>query len=834
VRSVHAGVVAPDFEATTLNGKPFKLSDLRGKLVFLDFWATWCAPCVAELPNVKKIHEKFAARGLTVVSISFDRDAETARKFAADKQMNWAQVWAEKADKGPIADLYGVGGIPATFLIGPDGKVVERDLRGEELVEAVEREAKKLRTAKGESQTQPVEMVAQAASPAAPATQAPPSTRPADAPEARAVLEATVARYRSLKSYSDSFRYEARLVHKDEAEPQLGYLEGTLLFESPKRLVSKSDTFQVYYDGQRLTRYMPAARQYTVDEGAEALQSLRLGESALPGQAGLGVHPLVSLLVNRELPIDQALPVSAVTGVAPETRNGRAGRRLSGYLRLPMLPDGREVPFTAFISDQTQLLEEVRIDLTDVARAAAAEEADEAEASEVKLAEVILTFSDVELDAEVAATAFAFNPAGARKVQAFGSMPERFASPLDLLGQPAPGLAGPTLEGPAFDLAGERGRPAVVAFWGTWAPEAPRLLADLQQLVASQVERPVVIAGVNRNGAEGESAVRRRLADAGARFCQVVDRTGELAEAWHVAALPAVFLVDAQGIIAEAHLTWSETTRQTAAEQLARLLNSEPLYTREELTIRRSEAGDFDQSGGLLVRASDHEVAGERLEVAQAQELNGSRWNMSEQDVDGDGQPELILPDWGGGLSLVKPATGEVRRVQLRSLGNVSVQSLRGVMIDGEVCWLCAAAQYRAVPGAGGRQHALVRLYSPHGEILWTFSPQLPENTSSTACATAGDLDGDGALEYAIGLSTYVQEASGEHSYSMEDMRGRLIVLDQQSELVAQRDLPGSIDLLYVPLTPAGQPVPLLCLSGGQLERYMLRPGSPGEKELSK
>jgi peroxiredoxin len=118
---IFPGKPAPDFEATALDGKPFKLSSLRGKVVLVDFWAKWCAPCVAELPNIKKLHDQYSADGLVVVSVSFDRDADAARKFTADKQMTWTQIWAEKASKGPLAELYGVSPIPATFLIGPDG-----------------------------------------------------------------------------------------------------------------------------------------------------------------------------------------------------------------------------------------------------------------------------------------------------------------------------------------------------------------------------------------------------------------------------------------------------------------------------------------------------------------------------------------------------------------------------------------------------------------------------------------------------------------------------------------------------------------------------------------
>ena len=138
-----AGRKAPEFTTTTLDGRELKLADFRGKFVLLDFWATWCAPCVAELPNVQSAHKELAGKGLEVVSISFDKKAETAAKFMKDRGIAWPQVWAEGADKGTLAQFYGVGGIPATFLIDPDGMIVATDLKGAAMRETIAREMAK-------------------------------------------------------------------------------------------------------------------------------------------------------------------------------------------------------------------------------------------------------------------------------------------------------------------------------------------------------------------------------------------------------------------------------------------------------------------------------------------------------------------------------------------------------------------------------------------------------------------------------------------------------------------------------------------------------------------
>jgi peroxiredoxin len=131
--SITDGMEAPDFKLTTLEGKEIELSSLKGKYVFIDFWGTWCAPCRAEIPNIKKMYETISADELVVIGIAYNDKAETLNKFILKNDMKYINAMAN--DK--IISDYGVNSFPTTFLIDKEGKIKGKNLRGDNLVDMV-------------------------------------------------------------------------------------------------------------------------------------------------------------------------------------------------------------------------------------------------------------------------------------------------------------------------------------------------------------------------------------------------------------------------------------------------------------------------------------------------------------------------------------------------------------------------------------------------------------------------------------------------------------------------------------------------------------------------
>jgi peroxiredoxin len=127
------GAEAPDFTSTTPTGASVKLSDLRGQIVMIDFWASWCRPCRMENPNVLKAYTKYHDKGFEILGVSLDDNKGKWEAAIAQDGLPWKHVSDLKGWYGPTSQLYGVSSIPATLLLDKEGKIIARNLRGEAL-----------------------------------------------------------------------------------------------------------------------------------------------------------------------------------------------------------------------------------------------------------------------------------------------------------------------------------------------------------------------------------------------------------------------------------------------------------------------------------------------------------------------------------------------------------------------------------------------------------------------------------------------------------------------------------------------------------------------------
>lgn len=130
---------APDFELERPDGETVQLSDYRGKVVLIDFWASWCGPCVRALPELMEIKKGFADRDLQVVGVSLDRSREKYEQFVRRHGMDFPQNFDGKQWNNEVARLYGVRSIPRTVLLDREGRIAQVNARGRALQAAIER-----------------------------------------------------------------------------------------------------------------------------------------------------------------------------------------------------------------------------------------------------------------------------------------------------------------------------------------------------------------------------------------------------------------------------------------------------------------------------------------------------------------------------------------------------------------------------------------------------------------------------------------------------------------------------------------------------------------------
>jgi peroxiredoxin len=137
MKKLNIGSLAPEIKLNSPEGKEIALSSLRGKIVLVDFWASWCGPCRKENPNVRKIYADYHSKGFEVFSVSLDKDKSAWTKAIADDKLTWTHVSDLGYWQSSVVPLYDIKGIPMTVLLDKEGKIVAKNLRGEQLAAKV-------------------------------------------------------------------------------------------------------------------------------------------------------------------------------------------------------------------------------------------------------------------------------------------------------------------------------------------------------------------------------------------------------------------------------------------------------------------------------------------------------------------------------------------------------------------------------------------------------------------------------------------------------------------------------------------------------------------------
>lgn len=136
--NTEVGKMAPDFTAPNPEGKKISLKESLGKVTIIDFWASWCGPCRKENPSVVAMYNELHSKGLNIIGVSLDDKGDKWKEAIAADKLTWTHVSNLRKWEDPIAFQYGVGSIPATFILDASGKIVAKDLRGAELKAKVE------------------------------------------------------------------------------------------------------------------------------------------------------------------------------------------------------------------------------------------------------------------------------------------------------------------------------------------------------------------------------------------------------------------------------------------------------------------------------------------------------------------------------------------------------------------------------------------------------------------------------------------------------------------------------------------------------------------------
>lgn len=540
-----------EVEGVTLDGKPFDWSAYQGKVVLLDFWATWCGPCLEEIPNIRRNFEQFHAKGFEVVGVNLNTNINDLKQFLSLQELPWPTITSPVVLEGragedwsqlPMAEKCGVDAIPFLVLIGKDGKVDSIHVRGPKLrARLVQLLGEPVTTEVPPDPTQPG-----AATPQGKTSHGRPLQSPWKA-LAQSALQASVA---GLLAWSSAQDVAA-------APPAADLPEHASLPSNPYRAKPDLSTDQLLtfvekmLDKPRAVQSRPGFA-LAVAEACDRLLASRppVSESKQVWaiQTKLAVLHRAASEGDREA---EAQLAQAVLALADERRPAlaedlafyRLEQRVlrAGELAAEDLPPLVEEALRLLAQDKPTA-RHLRLASATVAAINRLEDAQQREKLFTSLSSALAASRDRELVAY------------AREIQRSAGLPAETARPArvkaDLIGQPLR-FVGVTARGEPLDAASLRGKVVLLDFWATWCGPCLRELPALKALHAQHSKAGLVVLGVNLD--KDLPAVTTFLDEHQVAWeTLMADHARRLAEQCGVQTLPTYLLLDREGKVAAA------------------------------------------------------------------------------------------------------------------------------------------------------------------------------------------------------------------------------------------------------------------------------------------